>query len=119
MDCKELGKKIKERRIQLGINQQELAEAVGYTSKVAISRIESGDMNIPMTKMMTICRVLNINIEGIFDTYKPRVDLLDGLTDSSRLRALEYIETLRRSDLWQQQNGTASAGGSESHKADR
>jgi len=111
MEYKELGRRIKQRRIELGINQQELAEKVGYTSKVAISRIESGDIDIPMTKMLLICDALGMNITSIFNTYS-KVDLLDGLSDGSRLRALEYIETLRRADLWQNQNGTEKDGGS-------
>lgn len=98
MELDEIGLKIRNGRRALGMTQQELAEKVGYTSKVAISRIEKGDINISMDKMVEIANAIRVPISDFFDTYekKETPDIFIGLSDQSKKRALEYIETLRR-----------------------
>lgn len=115
MELDEIGLKIRNGRRALGMTQQELAEKVGYTSKVAISRIEKGDINISMDKMVEIANAIRVPISDFFDTYekKETPDIFIGLSDQSKKRALEYIETLRKADLWQQQNGMEKDGVSE------
>ena len=119
MDFEEIGAKIREQRKKLGISQQELAEIVGYKGKDSISRIESGDVNIPMDKMVEITKALRMQISEFFDTYEKIPDPLSGLSESSKKRVLEYIETLRKADLWQQQNGTEEDGDSASARTER
>lgn len=41
-----LGKRIKKRRIELNLTQEELAQRMGYKSKAAICKVESGEDNI-------------------------------------------------------------------------
>ena len=47
----ELYKNIKARREELGLSQSELAELTGYTSKTSISKIESGHIDLPQSKI--------------------------------------------------------------------
>ena len=54
MDLIILGLRIKERRKRLGLSQQKLADMVGYRGKDMISRIENGQVNVPMDKVVEI-----------------------------------------------------------------
>ena len=124
MDLCEIGQKIRDRRKRLGISQQELAETVGYTSKVAISRIEMGQMKVPIDKMITICGALQLNMAEFLDTYQPdqvvdkdKLMILDNITSLSaenQQKLIEYIRILKESELWQRRNGTDNDGGSAS-----
>jgi DNA-binding XRE family transcriptional regulator len=58
MDAKKLGKKIKMARIDLDMNQTELAEKIGAKQK-SISRYETG-LSLPsLDTLVKIARVLN------------------------------------------------------------
>lgn len=110
-----VGEKIKARRKELGMSQQELADAVGYTSKVAICRIEAGQINIPMDKFTQIANVLRVPVSIFFDTFEAHVDPLDGLSEDNKKRVLEYIRFLKESEKWQKQSGMEEDGGSARH----
>lgn len=47
----ELSKRIKMRREELGLSQDELAKKLGYKSRSTIAKIESGDNDIPQAKI--------------------------------------------------------------------
>ncbi|MBQ5675016.1 MAG: helix-turn-helix transcriptional regulator, partial [Lachnospiraceae bacterium] len=47
----QLYKNIKNRRIALGLSQDELAQKTGYTSRSSIAKIESGKVDLPQTKI--------------------------------------------------------------------
>ena len=44
----DIGKRIKEKRIELGITQEDLASKLGYKSKTTIAKIENGTNDIKM-----------------------------------------------------------------------
>ena len=50
---------IKNRRIELGMSQQDLAEKMGYTSRSTIAKIESGKNDIPQSKIIAFATALN------------------------------------------------------------
>lgn len=54
-----IGKKIKEKRILLGLTQEELANKLGYKSKSTINKIELGINDIPQSKVSEFARALN------------------------------------------------------------
>lgn len=56
----ELYKNIKERRLELGMSQEELAKKVGYTSRSTIARIEHGEINLPQSKVVDIAKALRV-----------------------------------------------------------
>ena len=49
---------IKNRRIELGMSQEELAEKMGYTSRSTIAKIESGKNDIPQSKIQAFAKAL-------------------------------------------------------------
>ena len=53
-----IGDKIKKRRLELGMSQQELAEAMGYTSKSTINKIELGKNDVTQSKVIKFANVL-------------------------------------------------------------
>lgn len=54
-----IGERIKQRRVELGITQLELAERIGYKSKTSINKIELGVQNLKQSKIKAIADALN------------------------------------------------------------
>lgn len=46
-----VGKRIQERRTELRMTQEEFAKKVGYKSRSAIAKIETGNSDLPQTKV--------------------------------------------------------------------
>lgn len=53
-----VGINIKNRRIELGMTQEELAEKLGYTSKSSIAKIETGKNDVTQSKIVAFAKVL-------------------------------------------------------------
>lgn len=107
-----VGKLIRTRRMELGLTQKELAERCGYTNKSTISRIESGERDIPVTQLKKIAAALGMEPEDLVveatadkieDLYKYKqkhsgdigkiVEILEKDPDISRalLRYAQYL----------------------------
>lgn len=54
----DIGSKIKERRIALGMSQDELAEKMGYKSRSTIAKIEKGVNDVIQTNIVKFAEVL-------------------------------------------------------------
>jgi transcriptional regulator with XRE-family HTH domain len=54
-----IGKNIADRRKELGLTQEELAERMGYKSKSTINKIELGINDIPQKKIVKFAEVLH------------------------------------------------------------
>lgn len=50
---------IRNRRLELGMSQEELATKMGYTSRSTIAKIESGKNDIPQSKIQAFAKALN------------------------------------------------------------
>ncbi len=57
---------LKEFRVRLGINQQEMGARVG-TSRQTISQIERGDYSPSVTLALKLARECNCTVEDIFE----------------------------------------------------
>ena len=55
-----LSKNIKRLRISLGMTQDELADLVGYTSRSSINKIETGQNDIPQSKVEKFAHALGV-----------------------------------------------------------
>lgn len=99
-----LSKRIKERRLQLNMTQEELAQKVGYKTKGAISRIEKGERDISQTQISDFAKALNTSesylmgwTDDVFDNSLPgqnlglitlsqdEQDLLDNYNNSNNI----------------------------------
>lgn len=57
----DFGKKIKQRRLELGLTQDELAHKTGYTSRSSINKIELGLVDLPQSKISAIAGALGVS----------------------------------------------------------
>lgn len=60
------GKKIKEKRLQQNLTQEQLAERVGISPK-SLSQIELGNNFISAENLEQVCNALNIQPKSLFD----------------------------------------------------
>lgn len=58
-----IGNRIKNRRIELGMTQQELAVKIGFKTRSHISLLEQGDRNIPISKIEKLANALEVSPE--------------------------------------------------------
>lgn len=54
-------KNIRNRRLELGWSQSKLAELMGYTDRSSISKLEGGNVDISLTKIIEMSKILNIS----------------------------------------------------------
>ena len=54
-----LGEKVKLKREELNLSQEELAEKMNYKSKTSIHKIEQGITDLPLSKVKELAAVLN------------------------------------------------------------
>ena len=94
-----LYERIKEERIKRGMTQDELAKLTGYSSRGTISRIESGEVDLPQSKIVTFAKALNVSPEYLMgfddDTQRQDLyDLIDQLPEDKKQIAIRLIKTL-------------------------
>lgn len=53
--------RIRQRRLELGLSQDELAKRVGYSERSAIAKIETGVNDITVNKFVEIAHALSIS----------------------------------------------------------
>lgn len=75
----DIGEKIKQRRLELGWSQQELADRMGYTSKSTITRIEKGINDVAQKNIEKFAKVLNVSIAYLMD-WDEEETAVDSLT---------------------------------------
>lgn len=104
----EVYENIKERRIQLGMSQEELAAKVGYTHRGVISKIEAGKTNLTLEKLDAIAKALNttaakLTLPSIDCSKTQSIDspivaevckAADLLNEQQQQRLLEYAKML-------------------------
>lgn len=83
-----IGERIKERRIELGYTQDELAKKCGYKSRSSINKIELS-RNLPLPKIEKMARALECTESYLMGWSKKE----DEISDASRFsQVLEYSE---------------------------
>lgn len=75
----ELYKRIKKRREELGMSQQELATKMGYKSRSSINKIELGENDIPQSKIVSFAKALETTPEYLmgFEETFAELDLFE------------------------------------------
>lgn len=81
-----IGERIKRRRIELKLTQEELASKMGYKSKSTINKIELGINDIPQSKIVQFSEVLDTTIAYLmdWDEEKKESDDSAGLTKNKQ-----------------------------------
>ena len=68
---------IRTRREQLGMSQEDLARKMGYKSRSSINKIESGENDIPQSKIEAFAKALNTTpayLMGWEDASKAKIE---------------------------------------------
>lgn len=66
----QIGKRIRSRREELGITQEELAVRLGYKSKTTIAKIENGTNDIVQSKVTIFAEALNTSVSYLMNIPK-------------------------------------------------
>lgn len=103
-----IGRRIKFYRQQRGLTQMELAAKVGYTSKAAISEIESGKKAPSMDMLQAVADTLKVPVSVLvtpinFDGFDKKqllfADLVSLLDKTGDTPALDIIHTIIKNEL--------------------
>lgn len=98
-----IGKKVKARREQLGLTQEELAKKLGYKSKSTINKIELDINDVSQSKLIKLADALEVDPMYFIeidtpsdntDRIKAYAELFRKLSDEGQAQALKYIEFL-------------------------
>lgn len=103
MEMNEIGTRIKNRRLQLGYTQEELAKLLGYKSQVAVSRIESGQRAFPMNKVNSFAKALDVTPSYImgYENDKTLQMMINQDSDTPQNRLCEKCRKLYDSECAQ------------------
>ncbi len=106
----ELSRRILQRRLELGLSQEELAQRMGYRSKSSITKLEKGVNDIPQSKVEEFAAALETTpawLMGLDNTafvppgFEPlpemvRVPLVGSIACGTPITAEQNIEMLHR-----------------------
>ena len=103
-----IGDKVKQRRLELGMTQEELAHKIGCKSKSAINKIEKNKNDVNQSKLIRLADALNCPptffIESVPETIYPTPNIqayaekLSKLSPENLNNVLKYIDFLERED---------------------
>ena len=83
-----IGKRVRQRRLELGLTQEELAYKMGYKSKSAINKIEMDKNDVNQSKLIRLAIALDCSPSYFIET--------DPATSVSTDKIMEYAEKLSR-----------------------
>lgn len=81
----ELSKRIKCRREELRMSQDELAKKLGYRSRSSINKIEKGENDVPQSKIMALAIALSTTPEHLMGWDSPKTVQPDFSDDEKNL----------------------------------
>lgn len=98
-----IGQRIKQRRTELGMTQEELAHKMGYASKTTINKIENGINDVTQSKIIAFSKALETSVSylmGWDDNLNKDAAILtvDLLSDQDAMNAMKKILELSKED---------------------
>lgn len=61
----QIGKRIKQRRVELGWTQRDFADRLGYANHSTVARIERGEIDIAQSKIARFAEVLGVPVSWL------------------------------------------------------
>lgn len=83
-----IGERIKNRRLDLGMTQSELARKVGYTSRSTINKIEKDGHGMSQDKIVAIAKALNTTPSYLMGWEDEEVATLTAMQEETMARFL-------------------------------
>lgn len=102
-----IGAKIKQRRVELGWSQRDLAAKMNYSNHSTVARIESGTVDIPQSRIVQFAEVLGVTVADLmgWEEVEKKNDILSDIilkmTEDDEL--LSMVETLSKLGFEQRQ----------------
>lgn len=81
---REIGRRVRERRDELGHGQEYIAAALGL-SQQQVSKLENGKNRLSLMQLLTIAKVLDVGAGYFLDGIAPMI-LASGVTDAEQAR---------------------------------
>lgn len=110
----DFGKRFRAYREAAGLTQKEVAEKLGYSSHVAIFKIETGRQDVSIEKIPAICQVLHcdpLSLLGLHNDHSAPhpeganiMERIDKLPASQRNELVKTVDILVKG-MEQQENG--------------
>ena len=92
-----IGEKIKERRNELGWGLRELSKRVGYKDHSTVAKIESGKIDLPLSKVELFAEVLRTTPAYLMgwedEEDKKNPATMDGMSEN-RKKLMHFVETV-------------------------
>ena len=91
-----IGHKIRNRRIELGLSQEELANIMGYKSRSTINKIELGINDITQTKIAKFAKALQTTVSDLMDWEDNAKESPNNLNilDNNKIRLIPLYESV-------------------------
>ena len=70
---REIGERIKKRRIELGLSQEELAKRMGNSSRASVSTVETGKEDLTTTRIQKFAKALGVDPSYIMGWEEEKV----------------------------------------------
>ena len=87
-----MGEKIKNRRIELKITQEELSKLTGYSDRSSITKIEKGKVDLTLSKLKEFAKVLKVSPEYLMGYKENEKNSNPYFVDTSVLTPEELAE---------------------------
>lgn len=84
---KEMGERIRDRRINLGISQIDLAKKIGYSNRSSLIKLEKGEIDPSQSKMVSLAKALDTTPGYLMGWEENNIDPQWGDDDANR----EYL----------------------------
>ena len=89
-----IGERIRQRRLELELTQDELAKRMGYTTRTAISNVEKGKEDLTTTRVRKFAEALNVSPSYLMGWEEERHDttlfIPFNTTDDERILLEQY-----------------------------
>ena len=111
----DLYENIKNRRIELGMTQDELARLTGYTDRSSIAKIESGKVDLTSSKILLFADVLKVTPTELLG-WKPEkaqtltkpqteiIEMYNRLNTEGQRKVYEYLSDLTASGRYKKES---------------
>ena len=95
-----VGQKIKTRRLELNMSQDELAKKCGYKSRSSINKIEMS-RDLPLKKVKLMADALDLSVSYLMDWEKdPQEELLNAYKiRNERNKKIDFAESLSEEEI--------------------
>ena len=101
-----IGERIKQKRMELGWSQRELANKMGYSDNSTLARIENGKVDVYQNKIVQFSEVLGVSIAYLmgWEEEEQKNDLIAEVvlkmrTDTDFMSAVETLYKLDKDKL--------------------